>query len=330
MRTINHAHLLKAIAAFTRGEQCGFIMPRARGSLRTFWETQDHSMYGSEKMISWLFTQLFGITEGLTKLHEHRYEDKPSTRHRALTPDNILWFPGHDCDPDTYSLGVLIIGDAGGTKGLNKYTGGDRGVRFRYAARELRYAARERFQSSIDDIWSLGLICFEFVIWLIRGNREVQDFRSQTSHVYLSDEDDYQLGRWSSILMTDERCLPGTPLGELLRFISCRLLVWQSEFDRYASGRCAESSEFHSWISELQSTVSANGHSYTAVQTNLPWPGSARPYKPGRERTSESPERVGESEVATFPPPSDPPRRAIRSRFHNLSVPWRRRKGDGK
>lgn len=253
MRTINHAHLLEAIAAFTRGKQCGFIMPRARGSLRTFWETQDRSMRGSEKIISWLFTQLLGITDGLTKLHEHHYEDELSIRHGTLTPDNILWFPGHDCDPDTHSLGVLIIGDARRTENLWKHESEDRGA-------GLRYAARERPHSIFDDTWSLGLICFEFVIWLIRGNREVQEFRSQTSHVYLSDKDEFE--RWASLLMADERCLPDTPLGVLVRFIMRRLLV-----RRWMRARALD---FYSFVSKVRSAVSASGSSYTAVQPNLP------------------------------------------------------------
>lgn len=252
MRTINHAHLLKAIAAFMRGQQCGFIMPRGRGSLRTFWEIQDHSMPGSEKIISWLFTQLLGITDGLTKLHEHHYDDRPSTRHGALTPDNILWFPGHEYDPDTHSLGVLIIGDAGRTLETSKHASGVRGT-------GLRYTTQERPPSSYDDNWSLGLVCFEFVIWLIRGNREVEEFRSQTSPLYLSD--DSTVERWLNLLLTDERCLPQTPLGLLVQFIVRKLLV--SRHGRVTA------SQFYNCILRVRSAVSASGSSYTAVQPEL-------------------------------------------------------------
>lgn len=247
MRAINHAHLLKTIAAFTRGQQCGFIMPRASGSLRTFWETQDPSTLGYERMISWLFTQLLGITEGLAKLHEHYDGDEMSTRHGALTPDNILWFPGHEADPSTRFLGILIIGDGGQTKGRIKRTGTDRGA-------EVRYTARDRPKSPIDDIWSLGLIFFEFVIWLIRGNREVQNFRSQTSHVYLSEEEDYKFEEWVSLLIKDDRCLPATPLGKLIQFIVRKALVPRDNRYQYDQHR-ATASEFHSLVSEVHSAV---------------------------------------------------------------------------
>lgn len=333
MRKINHAHLLNAIAAFVRGEQCGFIMPRARGSLRTFWETQVRSTYGTEKISSWLFTQLLGITDGLVNLHGYRSEDKPWTRHGALTPDNMLWFPGDVSDPDTHSLGVLIIGDPGRTKELRKHTSGNYSAAF-------RYEARERPPSLSDDIWSLGLICFEFVIWLIRGNREVQNFRSQTSKVYFSDEDDYKFERWSNLLLNDDRCLLGTPLGELVRFIVRRLLVpcGQSVENR---GR-ATASQFHSWVS---SSVNTSGSLFTAEQPNIPGPNPPRldpprlapprptpprptpprPYERSRRRTSVSPDGDSASTHVAY-------WRANRAKFRNFnfSVPWRRRKGDEK
>lgn len=294
MRTIHHAHLLQPIAAFMRGKQCGFIVPRARGSLRTFCDKNTSSMYGSEKIISWLFTQLLGITDGLQKLHDHHYVTMPSTRHGALKPDNILWFPGHKSDLDTPSLGTLIIGDAGRRKGLSNSTSRDR-----HAA--LRYVSWERPRSTFDDIWSLGLIFFEFVIWLIRGNREVQKFRSQTSRVYLSDKHDYYFEIWSSLLMNEQRCLPGTPLGELVQFIVRRLLVPRFGSLKNADnpGR-ATASEFYSWVCQVRSAVSASGSSYTVAQQGLPELPPPRSYKRLRQSSPVTSKRVSEP-ASDFP-----------------------------
>lgn len=257
MRKINHTHLLKSIAAFMRGSERGFIMPRARGSLRTFWETQDHAIYGFEKIMSWLFAQLLGITDGLTKLHGYHHDNKARNRHGALTPDNILWFSGHETDPDVGLLGILVIGDAGRINELRKCASGDRDAM-------RRYAARESPPSAYDDTWSLGLICFEFVIWLIRGSHGVQQFRSETPHNYQSPRN---FRRWSTLLMTDGRCLPDTPLGELVNFIVGRLLVPRD--DSGGEGR-ATASEFHSWVSQVRSAVSAAEPSNTSVRHDLP------------------------------------------------------------
>lgn len=263
MRTIDHPHLLRAIAAFERGEQCGLIMPLARGSLRSFCKAQDSSMYEFETIIPWLFTQLLGVAEGLVKLHNHRYDSRPPTCHGALTPDNILWFPAPESEPDAHSLGFLVIGGAGWGKHLSNDETGHRGA-------ELRYLGRERPQSPVHDTWSLGLILFEFVIWLLRGSAEVQAFRSQTSHVSDSNDDGHRFEEWSRVLMTDERCLPDTPLAGLVQFIVRRLLVPDSGPSE-VEGR-ATASQFHSWLSLVRSVVAASGAPYTAVQPNLPSP----------------------------------------------------------
>ncbi|KAJ0115598.1 hypothetical protein J7T55_010421 [Diaporthe amygdali] len=260
MYTISHAHILKPIAAFTRGEQCGYIMPRARGSLRDFWERQDPSRVGSNQMISWLFKQLLGITDGLAKLHEHHYDNKPLTRHGALTPDNILWFPSQESDMDMNSMGLLVIGDPGRTKFYTKDASGDRIAR-------LRYTARERPPSPFHDTWSLGLIFFEFIIWLIRGKQEVEKFRSQTANVHVSNEDDRKFDKWARLLMADESCLHGTPLGELVLFIVRKVLVWQRECSQN-EGR-ARAVEFSQWIEQVRLVVNASGSSYTTVQPKL-------------------------------------------------------------
>lgn len=311
MRTMNHAHLLRAIAAFTRGEQCGFIMPRARGSLRTFWETQDPSTYRSDEIISWLFTQLIGITDGLSMLHSHLHKTELSTHHGALTPDNILWFPGHENDSDTLSLGLLVIGEAWREKSYKEHVGEGLNTR-------LRYAARERPKSPIDDTWSLGLVFFEFVIWLIRGKHEAQKFRYHTSHVYLSDETDYKFEEWSILLMNDERCLPDTPLGELVTFIVRRLLL--SHGDPSGDPNRSTASQFHAWVSQVRSAVNASGSSYIAVQQNLPSVTPLIPRARGRWRDS-----ITESIQS-------PARRAIGGKFvdFNFRLPWRRHEGDKK
>lgn len=260
MREINHPHLLRAIAAFERGDQSGIIMPRARGSLRLFCETQDNSMYQSETMLPWVFAQLLGLTDGLARLHGHYHDFEPSICHGVLTPDKILWFPGHDSEPDGHSLGVLVIGDLGRRKQLGN---DDR----EHSGAELRYAARDDPPSPSDDTWSLGLIFFEFVIWLIRGRADIQEFRSQTSRVGASDEDDYKFQEWLILLMDDDRCLPGTPLGVLVQFIVRRLLVPRG--GPREEGR-ATASRFFSWIFLVRFVVGKSGYPYTAVQRDLP------------------------------------------------------------
>lgn len=254
MRTINHPHLLKVIATFKRSNQCGFIMPRSGGSLQTIWETQFNSALESENLISWLFEQFLGITDGLAELHQEKFDYQVPMSHGGLTPDNILWFPGHESDRSSRSLGALIVGDTGRTKHYTEQEGEKFDAKARYTMQKGRPSPRE-------DVWSLGLICFEFVIWLIRGQNEVRKFRLQSPYGHLSD-----LDRWTSFLMTDERCLPGTPLGWLLQFVGNFLnrQVEVREDDELPSAR-----DFHLWIKKACEVVNTSGSSYVAVYPDL-------------------------------------------------------------
>lgn len=261
MRMLNHGHVLNVIAAFTKGEHCGFILPRAKGSLRTFCEIQNPSQIDPDQMILWLFRQLIGITDGLAQLHKHVYSRNISKSwHGALTPDNILWFPGDKRDSYTHLLGILIIGDADLMESYTDFGNPDT---------SLRYMALEA-PSSYRDTCALGLICFEFVIWLILGTSEVQKFRSEleTLIVDLFDHPGAQdaLDQWSRLLMTKELCLPGTPIGELVQFIMCRLVRYGEAEETETR---ASATEFYTWVEQVCAVVDNSKLSYGAVHQRL-------------------------------------------------------------
>lgn len=103
-----------------------------------------------------------------------------SIRHGDLKPENILRFLTND---HKSGLGTLKIADMGlakrhvvATQERGKATSTRYGTR-RYEAPET--VTGENARSRLYDIWSMGCITFEFIIWILYGNDELNNFYKQ-------------------------------------------------------------------------------------------------------------------------------------------------------
>ena len=111
------------------------------------------------------------------------YEDlsrKESIRHGDLKPENILNFLNSG---EKTGLGMLKIADMGlakrhvvATQDRSHLTSTRYGT-IRYEAPETVTAIHAR--SRLYDIWSMGCITLEFIIWILYGNDELNNFYNQ-------------------------------------------------------------------------------------------------------------------------------------------------------
>lgn len=162
-------------------------------------------------------------------------------RHGDLKPDNILKFDGSTC------LGTLKIADLGLAK-QHKYKTADRHdpTKQRYATEQ--YEAPEVItnfsqpRSRRYDVWSMGCIIFECVIWLLYGYNGLKTFYKEKNYIDTSTETLYFTANKSQgiatvsdivtswldqILKDDPECNQpgGTALGDLLKLVRDKLLI---------------------------------------------------------------------------------------------------------
>ncbi|GAW21860.1 hypothetical protein ANO14919_113860 [Xylariales sp. No.14919] len=183
MRNLNHPHLIRALAAYERGEDRGFLFPWADGgSLLQLWEK---TVVVDDGLLSWALGQMVGIVDGIEKLHGEHNE---GTRHGDIKPANILIFKKGEDDK-----GELKIADVGLAKYHTTYTRErisatttNRGSR-RYEPPEVGKSevgepglgsSHQPFRkfSRKYDIWSLGCTFVEFLIWLFYGPQKLKAF----------------------------------------------------------------------------------------------------------------------------------------------------------
>lgn len=179
MRDLEHSHLIKAIFAYKQGSERYIVFPWAQGgNLRELWHNNSGPTNRENEL--WAWTQIQGLSEGLSKLHSR------STRHGDLKPENILNFG----DVNKSGSGRLVIADVGiakyhadvtakrqaeGKPTTNKYG------TLRYAPPKTEIGTTQTGGqiSRKYDSWSLGCILLEFIIWLLHGNNGLSKFENE-------------------------------------------------------------------------------------------------------------------------------------------------------
>lgn len=120
IRDLNHPHLVKAVAYYTRGKGHYIVFPWARrGNLRDIWKTIPPKL--DERLLEWFLIQCSGLAEAMKTLH-HSHKDK-LIRHGDLKPENILCFddPAQQQSKELHTC-VLTIADVGLSRSHDKVT----------------------------------------------------------------------------------------------------------------------------------------------------------------------------------------------------------------
>ncbi|OCK77151.1 hypothetical protein K432DRAFT_359147, partial [Lepidopterella palustris CBS 459.81] len=184
-----------------------------------------------------MFVQLCGILHALVTLHNYKDEKNwepkghPQCRHGDLKPENILVFSdnSHDRSP-----GSLVITDMGLARFHTNATPAQVQMSLspsgttRYEPPEASTNAFWRLSRRYD-VWSMGGIMLEFLIWFLYGNQQRVQFVLATNTTLYNPSDHTRLqpvvDEVFKTLEADGRCSEGTAFRGLVSLIKTRLLV---------------------------------------------------------------------------------------------------------
>ncbi|KXX83293.1 Serine/threonine-protein kinase H2 [Madurella mycetomatis] len=161
----------------------------ASGNMKDFWEknSADHRFPDSRwDFARWAVKQWQGLAKGLQIIHKATHNDTANPpddsiygRHGDIKPENILWFGpecGHDGDPS--SFGDFVLSDFGHTRFHRHISKDDVDATcvggsptYRAPEREVRQKISQSY-----DMWSLGCVLLEFVVWSLRDWAGVEQF----------------------------------------------------------------------------------------------------------------------------------------------------------
>ncbi|XXH02380.1 hypothetical protein Hte_008755 [Hypoxylon texense] len=175
-------HLIKPIAAYQIHEDRCLIFPWADGgNLLNYCEKYEHQREDVNCLI-WLLRQLQGVCSAVQEMH------KNNARHGDLKPENILWFK------DSQDRGILQIADLGLAAFHEKeaHTQNRKGMKTFTPSGTSRYEPPEMDEnrdadgprSRQYDIWSMGCVMLELLLWLVYGHKAVGVFKNHTTHFW--------------------------------------------------------------------------------------------------------------------------------------------------
>ncbi|KAL9105839.1 MAG: hypothetical protein Q9227_009047 [Pyrenula ochraceoflavens] len=236
---LNHVHLIQRIAAFTKGGKRYFMFQWADGgSLRDFWERSPNPNLNAD-FVKQVIYQLRGLADAIHALHT--YNGQGSYRHGDLKPENILLFT------DSTPVGTLKIADMGLAKHHDVATHLRQATSTRYGT--VRYEPPEvvthrladEGRSRLYDIWSMGCIVLELMIWMLYGYDYLKNFNEgikgslQEPSPYFKTEMENgkqvaevhpKVRECMDDISRDQECMAGvTAMSDLLNIVRTKLLV---------------------------------------------------------------------------------------------------------
>jgi len=247
MNELNQEHIVQFVTAFRRRKEHGqeehyLVFEWADGgNLRNMWR-KESSPKLTVALIKDTMSQILGLARALEAAH-NLDTTGTSYRHGDIKPENVL------CFSNGRTVGTLKIGDWGEGKEhglLTEMRPSEIATAFGtrlYEAPEVetkdsaRYLGQARQQGSrMHDVWAMGCIMLEFVIWLLKGWEGLVQFHhdlGERSFYEISVVNGKKLAQvhsaaiiWMTRMAEDTRCLVGsTAIGDLLEVVQTRLLV---------------------------------------------------------------------------------------------------------
>ena len=211
-------------------------------------------------------------------------EETGGIRHGDLKPENILRFIENETDNDS-DLCTLKIADMGLAKRHILATRERNGATTTiYASRQYEPPERDKAEplSRLYDVWSMGCIILDYIIWILYGNDELKRFnkeiqnRSQIPRYFHIPEGDGtdkaeatispDVQHWMEFIRTrDPECRKESAIKDLLDLVETKLLVPSKSM---GPGR-ATALGLREELDKILANIKNGNHDYVLTATNL-------------------------------------------------------------
>lgn len=190
-----HEHITPLYASWTREGLTYILLPKAERSLQQFLRQEPRPDLTNQDTVIWLFTQLRGLAAAVGHIHHIGFDETDSTSlaavearkrklhmgyHHDLKPGNILIFGNRlkISDFGAAKIHQLVSGKtAADTPFTNNSPYGDE----TYGGPDWFVSSSAKYGQGYD-IWSLGCIYFEILLWATGYGERLGDIANQRMH----------------------------------------------------------------------------------------------------------------------------------------------------
>ena len=186
LRKYAHPHIVTHLATWTRDGRYYMLFPYAQCDLREYMSQNKFA----EKNAFWLLEQFHGMAEAVKRIHNLSFPEIPSSSltattpasgerrtawHHDIKPENILFFKDNSS-----SCGMFRFSDWGSAK-VNVYR--TRSYNTKNPIGTLTYEPPEQIYNGQTsrpyDLWSLGCVFLELLVWAVFGWESAEQFSDQ-------------------------------------------------------------------------------------------------------------------------------------------------------
>ncbi|KAK2929217.1 Protein kinase domain [Fusarium oxysporum f. sp. vasinfectum] len=236
IQALNQRHIVKLITTFRRGEDDFYFISEASdgGNLRDFWETFPRVLTAS--LVKAVTQQLHGLMFASfeVSLTTALIEGGAIVSNDNLNPENIRWFK--DGSGAGHKIGTMKTCHQSGATQL---VSGDSLLAQLYTPPE-QGVDLWNMMLHTDDMWAMGCITLEFIVWLLYGCAGLNKFHDDLKSGLLQSDPNRRFWQnsdngskirhavleWIEHMAKDPVCRAGqTALGDLLKLTRDRLLV---------------------------------------------------------------------------------------------------------
>ncbi|KAF5252188.1 hypothetical protein FANTH_2744 [Fusarium anthophilum] len=169
-----HPHIVPLLASYRIGGKYHLIFPLARCDLARYWRT-DHMPIPSRQSTEWFASQMTGLAHALSAIHQGSGgSQEPGSYvygvHGDIKPANILCFGSDDSEPS------LALTDFGSSYFLTpKEKDIPKSLKYTPVYRAPEVDTTTGGITQAYDIWSLGCVFVEAMVWLLDGNAGIAE-----------------------------------------------------------------------------------------------------------------------------------------------------------
>lgn len=186
LRKLPHKHIVVHYATWTQDQKYYMLFPYAACNLREYMKRQQFGAFTKENIL-WFLSMLRGLAHAVREIHNITEAQKPppspnltfpnkklrkSAYHHDIKPENILFFLVSGLKKGVFKLADFGSGKVHALRSGSANTGSSNGT-LTYEPPEAYCVGRT---SRPYDIWSLGCVFLELLLWAVSGSDSVQKF----------------------------------------------------------------------------------------------------------------------------------------------------------
>ncbi|KAJ1333050.1 cyclin-dependent kinase 2 [Microdochium nivale] len=157
-----HPHLVMLLISYQLGDTYNFVFPFAKSNLKDYWSKNP---VREPKEVLWLIEQLKGLVGATQVIHEPTFEPNMYGRHGDIKPENILIFEVH-------GKLKMVLSDMGLTALHSEYSRSQQSPA-KTAMTPTYRPPESDFEGNVIsrsyDIWTLGCLVMETLVWYLGG-----------------------------------------------------------------------------------------------------------------------------------------------------------------